>query len=93
MTDLDLADEESLLAATRAGDEEAFGRLVERHREGLETFCFLMLGDAHDGTCALAETVLCAWRGRELVAPVVTARTWLYRNAMLVCLGDLDARR
>ena len=93
MTDLDLADEESLLAATRAGDEEAFGRLVERHREGLETFCFLMLGDAHDGTCALAETVLCAWRERELVEPIVTARMWLYRHAVLACLGDLDARR
>jgi RNA polymerase sigma-70 factor (ECF subfamily) len=93
VTDLDLADEESLLAATRAGDEEAFGRLVERHREGLETFCFLMLGDAHDGKCALAETVLCAWRERELVEPIVTARMWLYRHAVLACLGDLDARR
>jgi RNA polymerase sigma-70 factor (ECF subfamily) len=93
VTDLDLADEEALLAAARAGDEEAFGRLVERHREGLETFCFLMLGDAHDGTCALAETVLCAWRERELVEPIVTARMWLYRHAVLACLGDLDARR
>jgi RNA polymerase sigma-70 factor (ECF subfamily) len=93
VTDLDLVDEESLLAAAQAGDDEAFGRLVERHREGLETFCFLMLGDTHDGRCALAETVLCAWRGRDLVEPNVTARTWLYRNAMLVCLGDLDARR
>jgi RNA polymerase sigma-70 factor (ECF subfamily) len=93
VADLDLVDEQSLLAATQAGDEEAFGRLVERHREGLETFCVLMLGDAHDGKCALAETVLCAWRERELVEPIVTARMWLYRHAVLVCLGDLDARR
>ena len=93
MTDLDFADEESLLAATRAGDKEAFGRLVERHRAGLETFCFLMVGDVHDGKCALAEAVLCAWRGRELVEPILTARTWLYRNALLVCLGNLDVRR
>jgi DNA-directed RNA polymerase specialized sigma24 family protein len=93
VTDLDFVDEQSLLAAAQAGDQEAFGRLVERHRKGLEAFCFLMLGDAHDGKCALSETVLCAWRERELVQPIVTARMWLYRNAMLVCLKDLDARR
>src|SRR3981081_4422439 len=32
MTDLDFVDEQSLLAAARAGDEEAFGRLVKRPR-------------------------------------------------------------
>jgi RNA polymerase sigma-70 factor, ECF subfamily len=93
VTDPDFVDEQSLLAATRAGDEEAFGRLVERHREGLEQFCYLMLGDAHDGKCALEETVLCAWRERELVQPIATARIWLYRIAMIACLEDLDLRR
>jgi RNA polymerase sigma-70 factor, ECF subfamily len=93
VTDLDCVDEQSLLAAARAGDEEAFGRLVERHREGLEQFCYLMLGDAHDSRCALEETVLCAWRERELVEPIATARMWLYRIAMIACLEDLDLRR
>ena len=46
MTDLDFVDEQSLLAAARAGDEDACGRLVKRHREGREQFCYLMLGDA-----------------------------------------------
>ena len=93
MTGLDFVDEQSLLAAARAGDEEAFGRLVKRHREGLEQFCYLMLGDARDGKCALEETVLCAWRERELVEPAGTPRMWLYRHAMVACLEDLDLRR
>jgi RNA polymerase sigma-70 factor, ECF subfamily len=93
MTDLDFVDEQSLLAAARAGDEQAFGRLVKRHREGLEHFCDLMLGDAHDGKCALEETVLGAWRARELVEPTATPRMWLYRHAMVACLKDLDLRR
>ncbi len=93
MTDLDFVDEQSLLVAARAGDEEAFGRLVERHREGLEQFCYLMLGDAHDGKCALEETVLGAWRERELAESIATARMWLYRHAMVACLEDLDLRR
>jgi hypothetical protein len=93
VTDLHCVDEQALLAAARAGDEEAFGRLVERHREGLEQFCSLMLGDAHDGACALEEAVLTAWRERELVQPVTTARMWLYRIAMIACLEDLDLGR
>jgi RNA polymerase sigma-70 factor, ECF subfamily len=82
---VDLVDERSLLAAARAGDERAFGRLVECHRKGLEQFCVLMLGDRHDAKCV--------WRERELVEPIATARIWLYRIAMLACLEDLDSRR
>ena len=93
MTDLDFVDEQSLLAAARAGDDEAFGRLVAQHREGLEQFCYLMLGDAHDGKCALEETVLDAWRERELAEPTATPRMWLYRHAMVACLGDRGLRR
>ena len=90
---VDLIDERSLIAAARAGDERAFGRLVECHRTGLEQFCLLMLGDRDDAKCVLEETVLCAWRERELVEPIATARIWLYRIAMVACLEDLDARR
>jgi RNA polymerase sigma-70 factor, ECF subfamily len=90
---VDLVEERSLIAAARAGDERAFGRLVECHRKGLEQFCLLMLGDREDAKCVLDEIVLCAWRERELVEPIATARIWLYRIAMLACLDDLDARR
>lgn len=90
---VDLVDEGSLLAAARAGDERAFGRLVECHRKGLEQFCLLMLGDRAAAKCVLEETVLCAWRERELVEPIATVRIWLYRIAMLTCLEDLDGRR
>ncbi|MGA9858777.1 MAG: hypothetical protein WBQ18_13015 [Solirubrobacteraceae bacterium] len=93
MSDLDLVDEESLLAAARAGDEVAFGRLLKLHHKGLERFCYLMLGDADDGKCALEETVLGAWRERELAEPTTTPRMWLYRHAMIACLGDRGLHR
>ena len=35
---MDAADEQSLLAQARAGDEHAFGRLASRHRPGLERY-------------------------------------------------------
>lgn len=77
--------ERALLLAAQRGDEHAFARLVERHRSGLECFCYLMLGDQHDARRALSETVLTAWRERVLVEPDMKARMWLYRVAVRVC--------
>jgi RNA polymerase sigma-70 factor (ECF subfamily) len=85
-----LTDERYLLAAARAGDEEAFGRLASRHGPGLERFCWLMLGcpdRAHEAVC---ETLLRGWRNVDRVAPSTSARIWLYRLATNVCLEDLD---
>jgi RNA polymerase sigma-70 factor, ECF subfamily len=84
-------DECGLIAAARAGDEGAFGRLASSHRSGLELFCLLMLGcrdRAHEAVC---ETLLRGWLSVDRVAPSTSARIWLYRLATDVCLEDLDA--
>jgi RNA polymerase sigma-70 factor (ECF subfamily) len=83
-------DERRLLAAARAGDEHAFGRLAARYRPGLELFCLLMLGcpdAAHD---AVGETLLRGWRDVRRVAPAGAPRIWIYRLATQVCLEDLE---
>src|SRR5215469_14873021 len=83
-------DERRLLAAARAGDELAFGRLAASYRSGLELFCLLMLGcpdAAHDAVC---ETLLRGWRDVRRVAPAGAPRIWIYRLATQVCLEDLD---
>ena len=87
---VEIEDERRLLAAARAGDERAFGRLATRHLPGLELYCLLMLGcpdDAHD---AVHEALLRGWRGRDRVDPATSARMWLYGLATDVCLEDLD---
>ena len=83
-----LGDEPSLLAAARAGDEQAFGRLASRHRPGLELYCRLMLGCSHQGHQAVQETLLRGWRDLHRAAPPATARIWLYRLATEVCLEE-----
>src|SRR5947209_20516984 len=79
---MDIPDERSLIAAARAGDERAFGRLASRHRLGLEVFCLLMLGcpdRAHEAVC---ETLLRGWLSVDRVVPSTSARIWLYGLAM-----------
>ena len=86
---MDIADERSLLAAARTGDEKAFGRLAAHYRPGLEVFCSLMLGCPHAGHDAVCETLLRGWNGLHGLAPSVCARIWLYRLATDICLEDL----
>jgi len=86
---MDTADEFCLLAAARAGDETAFGRLASCHRPGLERFCQLMLGCPHQAHEAVCETLLRGWRELRRGAPSPSARIWLYRLATDVCLEDL----
>jgi DNA-directed RNA polymerase specialized sigma24 family protein len=88
---MDSTDEPGLLAAARAGDERAFGRLAACHRPGLELFCQLMLGCPHDAHAAVCETLLRGWRELDRVAPSASARIWLYRLATDICLQDLEA--
>jgi RNA polymerase sigma-70 factor (ECF subfamily) len=84
------SDDRSLLGAARAGDEDAFGRLVSRHRPGLELYCLLMLGCPHHADEAVCETLLRGWRGLNRVERSVSARIWLYQLATEVCLEELD---
>jgi len=84
--------EHELLDAARAGDEDAYGRLVERHRVELHAHCYRMMGSLHDAEDALQEALLRAWRGLPGLASRGSFRSWLYRIATNACI-DAIARR
>ena len=80
-----------LTARARAGDQEAFRKLVEPYRHELQVHCYRILGSAQDAEDALQETLLAAWRGLAGFEERASVRTWLYRIATSRCLNTLRA--
>jgi RNA polymerase sigma-70 factor (ECF subfamily) len=86
------AEEAELLAAARAGDEAAFGRLVEARRGELQVHCYRMLGSVYDAEDALQETLLRAWRGLPRFEGRSSLRSWLYTIATNTCVDQIARR-
>src|SRR6188508_3239349 len=86
------AQERELLAAAREGDEDAFRRLVERHRGELHVHCYRMLGSVHDAEDALQDALLRAWRALAKFEGRSSLRSWLYTIATNTSLNAIAKR-
>jgi RNA polymerase sigma factor (sigma-70 family) len=82
-------DTDRTVELARAGDAEAFRRLVEPHRVELFSHCYRILGSIQDAEDLLQETLLAAWRGVGGFRGRASTRTWLYRIATNRCLNAL----
>ena len=83
-------DDGGLLGAAQAGDEGAFGALVQPHRRELRALCYRMLGSVDDADDVMQEVLVRAWRGLPGFAGRSSLRTWLYRIATNACLNRLE---
>ena len=81
-----------LVAASRAGDRDAFGVLVERHRRHVYQLCYRFVGNHEEASDLAQDVFLRAYRGLRGFKGNSALATWLYRIGVNVCLNRVSAR-
>ena len=89
----DPRDDVTLLHAHVAGDTEAFGELVRRHRDRLWAVALRTLHDPDDAADALQEAMISAFRRAAEFRGDAAVTTWLYRIVVNACLDRVRRRQ
>jgi RNA polymerase sigma-70 factor (ECF subfamily) len=85
-----------LLSRHAAGDPEAFGELVRRHRDRLWAVALRTLGDREEAADALQDALLSAFRagrGPGAYRGDAAVTTWLHRIVVNACLDRVRRAR
>lgn len=86
-------DEEPLVAALRAGNEEAYEQLVRAHGGRMLAVARRLLGDSEDAPDAVQEAFVSAFRSIGSFAGQARLSTWLHRIVVNAALMKLRTRR
>jgi RNA polymerase sigma-70 factor, ECF subfamily len=93
MKNINIDEQSQQLRLAKAGDQQAFERLVEPYRHEILVHCYRILGSFEDAEDMLQETLLRVWNRLASFEGRSSLRTWLYKIATNVCLDALDSRR
>ena len=86
-------DDAELVAASKAGDQDAFAQLVLRHQRRVFNLVFRMLQQYEEANEVTQETFFAAWQGLPAFRGDARFSTWLYRIAYNCCLKQLEQRK
>src|SRR5664279_2418231 len=75
-----------------AGDPQAFGVLVHRHRDRLWAVALRTLGDREEAADAVQEALLSAFRRADTFRGEAAVTTWLHRIVVNACLDRVRRR-
>ncbi|WPW30034.1 RNA polymerase sigma factor SigM [Streptomyces atratus] len=75
-----------LLARHVAGEPEAFGELVRRHRDRLWAVALRTLGDREEAADAVQDALVSAFRAAHTFRGQSAVTTWLHRITVNACL-------
>ena len=81
-----------VLAAHVAGDKNAFGELVYRHRDRLWSVALRTTSDPEEAADALQDAFLSAFRRADQFRGEAAVTTWLHRIVVNACLDRLRRR-
>ncbi|MBP5876976.1 RNA polymerase sigma factor SigM [Streptomyces scabiei] len=81
----DVSDQD-LLARHVAGDPDAFGELVRRHRDRLWAVALRTLGDREEAADAVQDALVSAYRAAHTFRGQAAVTTWLHRITVNACL-------
>jgi RNA polymerase sigma-70 factor (ECF subfamily) len=73
----------------QAGDRQAFGELVEVHRQGVVNVVYRMCGDVQLAEESAQEAFIRAWQNIRRYDPRFAFRNWVYRIAINLALDVL----
>jgi len=82
-----------LMLAARAGDDGAFGDLVDRHRNAVVNLTYRYLGNRADADDLAQEVFLKVYKARKRYEPRAKFTTWLFRVAVNACLNEVRNRK
>ncbi|GHO43674.1 RNA polymerase sigma factor [Ktedonospora formicarum] len=82
-----------LVAASQAGNQDAFASLVQRHQRRVFNLVYRMLQSYEEANEITQETFLAAWQGLSSFRGDARFSTWLYRIAYNCCLKQLEMRK
>ncbi|MFJ3974571.1 RNA polymerase sigma factor SigM [Streptomyces sp. NPDC090021] len=80
------ASDQELLALHAAGDPDAFGELVRRHRDRLWAVALRTLGDREEAADAVQDALVSAYRAAHTFRGESAVTTWLHRITVNACL-------
>jgi RNA polymerase sigma-70 factor, ECF subfamily len=86
-------DDKALVAASQAGDQDAFAALVQRHQRRVFNLVFRMLQNYDEANEVTQDAFFAAWQGLSSFRGDAQFSTWLYRVAYNCALKQLDQRR
>ncbi|MFE7134445.1 RNA polymerase sigma factor SigM [Streptomyces sp. NPDC057638] len=83
---LGVTSDQDLLAHHVAGDPDAFGELVRRHRDRLWAVALRTLGDREEAADAVQDALMSAFRAAHTFRGQSAVTTWLHRITVNACL-------
>lgn len=93
MSDPTQLSDAELIAEHVAGDPDAFGEIVRRHRDRLWAVALRTTGDREDAADAVQDALISAFRRAESFRGDAQVTTWLHRIVVNACLDRMRRKR